>query len=110
MHLSSLQSVDLIYKKVAVGHRRSLFPQFWEAKNVQRGGKHIFVDMIPLGSKGYECVFDIEVHQNIVLGLSHSRKIKPYASARACICEFLLEVIQANNHGYKMLESLSTQS
>ncbi|CAN6917066.1 unnamed protein product, partial [Brassica oleracea] len=51
MHLPSLQSVDLIYKKVAVGHRRSLFPQFWEAKNVQRGGKHIFVDMIPLGSK-----------------------------------------------------------
>ncbi|CAN6811761.1 unnamed protein product, partial [Brassica oleracea] len=51
MHLSSLQSVDLIYKKVAVGHRRSLFPQFWEAKNVQRGGEHICVDMIPLGSK-----------------------------------------------------------
>ncbi|KAF3514751.1 hypothetical protein F2Q69_00004027 [Brassica cretica] len=51
MHLSSLQSVDLIYKKVVVGHRRSLFPQFWEAKNVQRGGEHICVDMIPLDSK-----------------------------------------------------------
>ncbi|KAF3522004.1 hypothetical protein F2Q69_00049776 [Brassica cretica] len=59
MHLSSLQSVDLSYKKVAVGHRRSLFPQFWEAKNVQRGCEHICVDMIPLDSKGYECVFDI---------------------------------------------------
>ncbi|CAF1907567.1 unnamed protein product, partial [Brassica oleracea var. botrytis] len=55
MQLSSLQSVDLIYKKVS-RHRRSLFPQFWEAKNVQRGGEHICVDMIPLDSKASSAI------------------------------------------------------
>ncbi|WZZ50215.1 LOW QUALITY PROTEIN: hypothetical protein YC2023_050322 [Brassica napus] len=44
MHLSSLQSVS-------VDHRRSLFPQFWESKNVRRGGEPIYVNMIPLDSK-----------------------------------------------------------
>ncbi|WZZ20298.1 hypothetical protein YC2023_121685 [Brassica napus] len=36
---------------LTLDHRRSLFPQFWESKNVRRGGEPIYVNMIPLDSK-----------------------------------------------------------